>query len=44
MDWVKGQGHSEEEAREIVQLMADTVREEFLLPPEDEEPEPSKDN
>ena len=44
VDWVKGQGHSEEEAREIVQRMADMIREEFPLPPKDAEAEPQKDN
>ena len=29
MDWVQEQGHSEEEAREIVQRVADTIRRDF---------------
>lgn len=39
VDWVKEQGHSEEEAREIVRRMADTLRRDFPLPPEDPEPQ-----
>ena len=43
VDWIKGQGHSEDEARKIVQRMADIVREEFPLPPEDDS-ESQKEN
>ena len=39
---VKEPGHSEEEAREIVRRMADTIRREFSLPSED--PEPQREN
>ena len=44
VEWLKGLGHTEDEAREIEQRMADVVREEFPLPPEDEDDrEPQKD-
>ena len=45
VEWLRGLGHTEDEAREIEQRMADIVREEFPLPPEDEDDrEPQKDN
>ena len=43
MDWVKEQGHSEEEARAIVRRMADTIRTDLPLPAE-KDPEPQKEN
>ena len=43
MEWIKGMGHTEEEAREIEQRMADIVREEFPLPPQDDSEPPKND-